>query len=102
MKSIKIIICIVILLGCVNFTTNCFSQDIKKSIPVTEFDKDVQEALKLLHKDLYDLVKMHDQNMILLSRDINYILKEIKTFKKEIESLKIRVDLLEDPNKGVD
>lgn len=104
MKIIKIIICILVLLCLISSTKPCIAkQYIEKSVPVTEFDKDVQQALKLLHKDLYSLVEMHDKNMGFISRDINYLLRELDSIEKELDDLKIRLDLwdkkLSDPNK---
>lgn len=98
MKIINIIICI-LLVCCISSTIPCYSKNIEKSIPVTEFDKDVQMALKLLHKDLYSLIKMHDKNMQLISQDITHILEELKSSKEKIKIMEIRLELLE--NQGI-
>ena len=77
----------------------CFSQNIEKSVPISDFDKDAQEALKLLLRDLYSLGDMHDKNMMTISKDVNAIIKKIKELKERMDVLEIKMELLREKNR---
>lgn len=69
--------------------------DIANFKPESEYDKNVNQAIIIMFKDLYSLGDRHDKNMVLIGKDVDIILNRIRKLQDHIDVLEIRLDLLD-------